>query len=108
MTSSCPCSRGRWRRPGGRCSPAFAFESSVPRPWSWPVLLVADLLHPFDVFAVELLLHRDVAHGRRRRGAMPMLLAGWEPNHIAGPDFLDRPALALHPAAAGGDDQRLA
>ena len=39
---------------------------------------------------------------------MPVLLAGREPDHIAGADFLDRSALALRPAAAGGDDQRLA
>ena len=32
---------------------------------------------------------------------------GREPDHVAGPDLLDRAALALRPAAAGGDDQRL-
>ena len=37
-----------------------------------------------------------------------MLLARRKPHHVAGPDLLDRPALALHPAAAGGDDQGLA
>ena len=41
-------------------------------------------------------------------GAVPVLLAGREPDDVAGADLLDRPALALHPAAAGGDDQRLA
>ena len=44
----------------------------------------------------------------RRRSAMPVLLPGREPDHVARPDLLDRSALALHPAAAGGDDQRLA
>ena len=39
---------------------------------------------------------------------MPMLFAGLEPDDIAGADFLDRAAIALHAAAAGGDDQRLA
>ena len=42
-------------------------------------------------------------------GAVPVLLARREPDHVAGPDLLDRPA----PAAAtqpqpGRDDQRLA
>ena len=42
------------------------------------------------------------------RRAVPVLLARREPDHVAGPDFLDRPALALRPAAAGRHDQRLA
>ena len=37
-----------------------------------------------------------------------MLLARREPDDVARPDFLDRAALPLHPADAGGDDQRLA
>ena len=36
------------------------------------------------------------------------LHAGRDPDDVAGPDLLDRAALALHPAGAGGDDQRLA
>ena len=39
---------------------------------------------------------------------MPVLLAGREPDHIAGPDFLNRTSPALCPAATGGDDQGLA
>src|SRR3954453_7218413 len=73
-----------------------------------PVLLVADLLHPGDGASVELLLNGDVAHGRGRRGAVPVLLPGRKPDHVAWPDLLDRPALALHPAATDSDDQRLA
>src|SRR5205823_2991158 len=38
---------------------------------------------------------------------MPMLLARREPYHVTRSDFLDWPALPLHPAAAEGDDQRL-
>jgi len=38
---------------------------------------------------------------------MPVLLAGREPDHITGPDFLDRSAFALRPAAARRDDERL-
>src|SRR5689334_15109382 len=59
------------------------------------VLLVGDVLHPLDRRAVQLLLDGDVAHGRRRRGAVPVLLARLGPDHVARPDLLDRPALAL-------------
>ena len=76
-------------------------------PQSGLVLFVADLFHPVDDLAVELFLNGDVRHGRGRRGAMPVLLAGREPDHIAGPDLLDRSALALSPAAAGRHDQGL-
>ena len=37
-----------------------------------------------------------------------MLFAGREPHDIAGADFLNRAAFALHPAATGRNDQRLA
>ena len=38
---------------------------------------------------------------------MPVLLAGREPDHIAGPDLLDRPAFALSPSAARRNDKSL-
>ncbi len=38
---------------------------------------------------------------------MPVLLAGGEPDHITGPDLLDRSAFALSPATAGSDDESL-
>src|ERR1700756_5316817 len=38
---------------------------------------------------------------------MPVLLAGREPDHITGPDLLDRSAFALSPAAARRDDEGL-
>ena len=41
------------------------------------------------------------------RRAVPVLLARREPDDVARPDLLDRPALALHAAAAGQHDQRL-
>src|SRR5207237_3954680 len=72
------------------------------------VLLVADVLHPVDHLAVLLFLNGDMGHGRGRRSAVPVLLAGRKPNHITGPDLLDRAALALSPAASGCDYQRLA
>jgi hypothetical protein len=39
-------------------------------------LFVADLLHPADVLAVELLLNRDMTHRGGRGRAVQMLLAG--------------------------------
>jgi hypothetical protein len=71
------------------------------------VLRVADLFHPVDDFAVQRFLNGDMRHSVRRRCAVPVLLTGREPDDIAGPDFLSGAAFALHPAAAGGHDQRL-
>ncbi len=72
------------------------------------VLLVADLLHPVDNFAVFRLGNGDMCHRRGRGCAVPVLFARSEPDHVARTDFLDRTALALHPAAAGRDNQSLA
>src|SRR2546422_7354908 len=71
------------------------------------VLFVADLFHPVDNLPVELFLNGDVRHGRGWRSPMPVLLAGREPDHIAGPDLLDRPAFALSPSAARRNDKSL-
>ena len=71
------------------------------------VLLVGDVFHPVDRRAVQFLLDGDMAHRRGRRRPVPMLLARREPYDISRPDFLDRAALALDPAAAGHDDQGL-
>jgi len=49
-----------------------------------------------------------VSHGRGRSRAVPVLLVGSEPNHIAGPDFFDRPAPMLSAPAARRNDQGLA
>src|SRR5205809_3890725 len=72
-----------------------------------PILLIADLLHPVDGFAVEIFMDSNVRHGGGWRRAMPVLLARREPDHITGPDFFNRIAFALHPAAAGRDNERL-
>ena len=69
--------------------------------------MVTDLFHPVDNLAVEIFLNGNMRHSRRRGGAMPVLLAGREPDHITGPDLLDRSAFALNPAAAGRDDESL-
>src|ERR1039457_1175194 len=71
------------------------------------VLFVADLLHPVNRFAVELFLNGDVRHGRGCCGAVPMLLARREPDHVARPDFLNRAAPALRQATPSRYDQRL-
>src|SRR5688572_22693492 len=75
---------------------------------STPVLLVADMLQPVDGLAVELLVDGGVRQGRRRRGAVPVLFAGRDPDDIARADFLDRPAPPLYPATARRDQERLA
>src|SRR6266436_9547318 len=71
------------------------------------VLVVADLFHPVDVLAVERFRYSDMRHCGRRCRAVPVFLAGWKPDDIAGTDFFDRSALALRPAKAGRDDEGL-
>src|SRR6266567_7411491 len=103
---------GRYRR----ASVGFAFKcrtrglviSLCQRAKSLAVLFVADLFHPVDILAVEGFRNRDMRHGGRRRRAVPMLLARWKPDDVAGTDFLDRPTFAVHPAEAGRDNQGLA
>src|ERR1700689_5209744 len=48
------------------------------------VLLVGDRLQPFDVLAVERFLHGHMHHDRGRPGAVPMLFARRNPDHVAG------------------------
>src|SRR5438552_18205565 len=62
------------------------------------VLRVANLFQPIYSLPVQRPLNGNVLHRRRRRRAVPMLLTRLEPDHIAGTDLLDRPAIALHPA----------
>src|SRR5947208_2541850 len=73
-----------------------------------PVLFVANLFHPVGGLPVELVLNGDVRHGRRCRGAVPMLLTRREPDHVPRPNLLDRPSPALCQAAASCHNQRLA
>jgi hypothetical protein len=61
-------------------------------------MVVGDLLHPVDVLSVEGFLNGDVRHGRRRRSSVPMLEARRKPNDVAGADFFDGTAIALHPS----------
>ena len=73
-----------------------------------PGEFVADLLQPVDHPSVRLLLNRDMGHCSSRRGAVPMLLAGRDRDDVTRPNLLDRTTRALHAAAAGSDNQRLA
>jgi hypothetical protein len=38
---------------------------------------------------------------------MPVLLAGWKPDDVTGPNLLNKAALALRPTATAGDNERL-
>src|SRR6266436_3733810 len=78
----------------------FSFRSSV-------VLVVADLFHPIDGLPVDLLLNGDMRHSRGWGSTVPMLLARWEPDDIAGVNLLNRTTLTLDPTAAGCHDQGL-
>ena len=60
------------------------------------------------MYAIEIFLKREVAHGGLRTGAMPMLFIRRDPHRVAGPDFLNRTARQLHAADAGYNMQRLA
>src|SRR5207237_4656948 len=71
------------------------------------ILLITDVFHPIDDFAVERFLNGNVRHRRRRRRTVLMFFFRLKPDHIAWPDFLYRAAPALNPPKAGHDDQRL-
>src|SRR4029077_10652057 len=72
------------------------------------VLLIADLFHPVDYFAVERFLNGDMLHRSRRRSTVPMLLTRRKPDDIARPDVLGRAAATLRQSKARHDDERLA
>jgi len=72
------------------------------------VLRIGDRLEPSHVLAVERFLHGQVFHGVIWRGAMPMLFARREPDHVTGPDLLDGATPTLRETAASGYDQGLA
>jgi hypothetical protein len=62
------------------------------------VLFVADLLHPFDDLAIEILLNGDMRYRRGRRGAMPMLFIRWAPDDVARSNLDFWTAFALYPS----------
>src|SRR6185437_3199989 len=53
-------------------------------------------LHPSRVVAIERLLHRDVGHAGGWGAAVPMLFVRRNPDDVAGPYLLHRPALGLN------------
>src|SRR5258708_17021898 len=75
---------------------------------SLAVLLVGNLLHPFDHLPILLFLNGHVRHGSGLRGAMPVFLAAREPHHVTRSDLLDRSTFALSPAAARRYEESLA
>jgi hypothetical protein len=75
---------------------------------SAPVLFIADLLQPVHGLAIEGFLDGDVRHGGGRCSAVPVLHTRRKPDHISRPNFFDRAALELCPAATGRDNQGLA
>src|SRR6185312_11008546 len=71
------------------------------------VLGIAYRLEPLHRAAFAALLDGEVGHGGGGCGAVPMLFACWNPNHVAGMDLFHRSAGALGPAAASNDDKGL-
>src|SRR3954465_12712908 len=72
-----------------------------------PILLVDYVLHPGDNFAVQIFLNGDVRHSGCGRRAVPVLLAGRKPHHIARMQLFDWSAFTLRPSATRSHDQRL-
>ncbi len=123
MTPCCPLSVIRVRIPEARIEQfavmlgvllraeiikRFRVESrSLRRANSLPVLFIADLLHPIDGLAAELFGNGNVRHRSVRRGPVPVLLTGRNPDNISLPDFVHGIAPALHPAVSLCYDQNL-
>src|SRR5436305_151666 len=95
-----PASMRRRRKAATYSGPAASQTSLL-------ILIVGDLLHPINVLSVDGFLDGDVRHGRTRRSPVPMLEPRRKPHHVAGVDFFNGTALALHPSKTGGDNQRL-
>src|SRR5262249_6272414 len=75
----------------GRTATSFIWTASRRPASSLAILRVAHLLQPVDGLAVQRFLHGDMGHGGRRRGAMPVPLAGREPPARAPAHPLDPP-----------------
>src|SRR2546430_7732103 len=53
-------------------------------------LVVSHLFHPVHDLAIEVLLNGEVRDGGGCRGAVPMFLTRRDPDHVTGPNLLDR------------------
>jgi len=71
------------------------------------VLLVGDLFHPFNVFAVEGSRDGDMRHRGGGRGSAPMLYLWRAPDHVARPDLLNFAFPFPGSSNAGGHEQVL-
>src|SRR3954454_17119717 len=71
------------------------------------VLFIGHLFHPVDWLAIEMLLNRNVRHGRDGLRAVPMLFTGREPDYVTRTNVFDWPAPALRSDTAGRNDERL-
>src|SRR5262245_36791743 len=81
--------------------PSIGFVSSA------SVLLVGHLLQPVHASTVQRFRNGEMRHRVLVGRAVPVLDAGWRPDHVAWLDFLLRPALLLDPAGSGRHDQQL-
>jgi hypothetical protein len=70
-------------------------------------MFVFDFLNPLDHLAVEHFLNGDMRHRRGGRGAVPVVLAGQKPDHLAGPDIFEMAAPVLRATASGGHNKSL-
>lgn len=71
-------------------------------------LLVSDLFNPSYRIPVQCFLDGDMAHACRGGCSMPVLLARFEPNHVARPYLLNRATVSLNETEARRYNQRLA
>ena len=72
------------------------------------VVRVAHRLQPRHRLAALRKLQRHVRHPDGRRGAVPVPLAGSEPDDVARPQLLARAAFSRRPSESGGDQEGLA
>src|SRR6185312_4719810 len=74
---------------------------------SLAIVFVAHFFHPVHNFPVFLFLDSNMSHRCGWCGTVPVFFAGRKPDHVTGPDLLDRATFALGPPAARGNDESL-